>query len=387
MTAVAECNKNVYPSQERVIVVPDVHGDYDALYWCLFYAAQVIDENWKWKGGNTWLVMLGDLVDRNRPGFTFLDEKGWGLGEIPGEEIIILEKLYELDQQARRHGGRVFKNLGNHEIMNLMQQDYTYATPNAKTPNRRENIRKALGECGIFGVLQIGTSLFAHGGVVEATFSSLPEDANFFTEVQKQTREALQTNTKKEDVGEALGSILWDRTWSSKQNVNCTRFAAVMNRLRPYLAELGFHAAANGNLKMFVAHSVQSHKTSGYVPVEVVENGKHVIKFGGKLEKLQGPQGPNALCDGSIWCTDIGMSRAFRSAPNSLSKEEAWAAQPAVLEILDHGKTVQVCVCKDTLPYVQPMNFTDQYLASLGYKFNSNTLLNVNSRLNYKQHE
>jgi hypothetical protein len=55
--------KSIFPAQERVIAVGDVHGDADALRGCL-RLAKLIDDKDKWCGGATHLVQLGDVTDR-----------------------------------------------------------------------------------------------------------------------------------------------------------------------------------------------------------------------------------------------------------------------------------------------------------------------------------
>lgn len=375
MACPAESDINVFPSQNRVIALGDIHGDLEALKYCLEYAAEVIDSKWRWIGQDTFVVVVGDLIDRFRPGHTYVDESGWGIGEVENEELLILERLSQLDAEARKHNGRVLKILGNHEIMNIMDRDFKYVTPNArKMPDRAARLLKAIDRCAVYGLLQIGNWVFAHGGIVEATFDPLVKDENFYTRLQKDAQRAM-TSGKRQELGPVLESVLWDRTWSDKSRVDCSRLSSVLGRLVPYLHTLGFKGVDSKDLKLVVAHSVQSNRSEGYVPGEVIANLDQVLILGGRLEKKTDmPQGINSDCQGRLWRVDTGMSRSF-DAPSFNDKIQSilWARRPQVLEILDHGNFVQVAICKQSLPrpaqVYRPTDlaFPEKYLTNLGY--------------------
>ncbi len=373
MSCPAESEINVFPSQNRIVAVGDIHGDLGALEYCLLYAAQVIDKQWNWRGQNTFVVVVGDLIHRFRPDHTYLDQDEWGIGEVPNEELLILQKLSDLDKKARKAGGRVLKLVGNHEMMELMDQDLRYVTPHGrKMPERRKRLLEALDRCAIFGILQIGNWLFAHGGIIEETLKLLPQGKNFFKEVQRQAQNALlSTNSKKEHP--VLESVLWDRTWSDKSNINCQRLNGVLQLLVPHLQELGFPVDAK-DMHLVVAHSVQNHKTTGYVHTEVIANLKNAVIFGGPLEKKQGmPMGINGNCDGQLYMIDTGMSRSFDAKGDGDDVGVLWARRPQVLEILGHGSFVQVAVSKKSLPRPatvyshQNLEFPAKYLTDLGF--------------------
>jgi hypothetical protein len=382
MACPAESDINVFPSQNRVIAVGDIHGDLGALEYCLQYAAEVIDASWRWVGQDTYVVVVGDLIDRYRPGHTYLDaQTSLGIGEIQDEELVILERLSSLDKEARKQGGRVLKVLGNHEIMNIMDRDFKYVTPNAsKMPDRAARLLKAIDRCAVYGLLQIGDWLFAHGGVVEDTFRGLEGGENFYTRIQKDAHKALAlSGGHKKELGPILESVLWDRTWSDKSRVDCDRLDKVFGRLIPYLHDLGFTSVKASNMHMVVAHSVQSNRSSGYVPGEVIADLKDTVILGGKLEKKQDmPQGINSDCQGKIWRVDTGMSRSF-DAPSfdndGKTRAILWARRPQVLEVLDHGQFVQVAISKLSLPRptqvyrASDLAFPQDYLVSLGYVF------------------
>lgn len=89
-----------YSNVDRIVAVGDVHGAYDALIETL-QAADVLDDELDWSGGNTHLVFTGDLLDRG------------------AQSRQVMDLVMRLEKPARRAGGRVHLLLGNHEVMNL----------------------------------------------------------------------------------------------------------------------------------------------------------------------------------------------------------------------------------------------------------------------------
>jgi len=84
-----------------VIVVGDVHGDFDG-FCTILKRTGLIDEQHRWTGSKSVLVQTGDLIDR---------------GSRSRE---VMELLISLEKMAKIAGGRVIPLLGNHEIMNLV---------------------------------------------------------------------------------------------------------------------------------------------------------------------------------------------------------------------------------------------------------------------------
>ena len=96
------------PPLGRIVAVGDLHGDYQA-WQAIAGAAGLIDANGHWSGGNTTLVQLGDVLDRQP------------------DSLQIVRSLQQLQSEAPRAGGRVVVVLGNHEAMNLLG-DFRYTT-------------------------------------------------------------------------------------------------------------------------------------------------------------------------------------------------------------------------------------------------------------------
>lgn len=117
----------IFRSVQNIYVLGDIHGDLESLLQALEMAELIEIEGLygknngdiRWIGGSSYVVQMGDLLDRG----------GRGLKEHienKQEEIDIIDILLDLDKQARGAGGRVLCLIGNHELMNL-HGDFRYA--------------------------------------------------------------------------------------------------------------------------------------------------------------------------------------------------------------------------------------------------------------------
>jgi len=90
--------------------------------------------NYEWIGGDSHIVLIGDIIDNVR--FTNLTDKM--PGEFIHEEIKIYRFLNALDDLAKQQGGRVIKLLGNHDFVNIIDtQSYDrYQSEFAKDNSR-----------------------------------------------------------------------------------------------------------------------------------------------------------------------------------------------------------------------------------------------------------
>lgn len=95
-------------SSQRIVAVGDLHGDYSA-WQDIARGAGIIDARGHWAGGQTTLVQLGDVTDREP------------------DSLKIIRSLQQLQKEAPRKGGKVVVVLGNHEAMNLIG-DNRYTT-------------------------------------------------------------------------------------------------------------------------------------------------------------------------------------------------------------------------------------------------------------------
>ena len=106
-----QVSEYVWTGVERVVAIGDLHGSYEKALR-LLRAAELIDDDNRWIGGEDHLVITGDVLDR-------------GTG---GREL--MDVIRGLQEQAPAAGGYVHMLLGNHEAMNLMR-DLRYVNPEA----------------------------------------------------------------------------------------------------------------------------------------------------------------------------------------------------------------------------------------------------------------
>jgi hypothetical protein len=111
----------------RIVAIGDLHGDYSA-WRDIARAAQLVDADGRWSGGDTVLVQTGDVVDRGP------------------DSLKIIQDLMRLQGEAPRSHGQVIALVGNHEAMNVTG-DFRYvsagdyaAFTDSRSERRRENV-------------------------------------------------------------------------------------------------------------------------------------------------------------------------------------------------------------------------------------------------------
>ena len=138
-----------------VAAIGDIHGDLTALRGALKLAG-AIDEKDQWIGGDRFVVLTGDYLDRGD------DEKA------------IWDLLLALQGQAQTAGGAVFPLIGNHEMLNA-QGDFGSVSMRGKLAfNEKGLTRRQLfapgGKLALLlatrkVTLVIGRTVFVHGGI------------------------------------------------------------------------------------------------------------------------------------------------------------------------------------------------------------------------------
>jgi hypothetical protein len=133
--------KDHYDKVDKLYVLGDVHGDLMATLESLKLAKlitvdcnplkvdnQRLIHHVNWSGGKSFLVQIGDQIDRTRP-------ESWNTNQITndnayhdeGSDLKIMELFDKLAYQAQKAGGCVISLLGNHELMNVAG-DFRYVS-------------------------------------------------------------------------------------------------------------------------------------------------------------------------------------------------------------------------------------------------------------------
>lgn len=127
----------IYPPVKRLIAIGDLHGDLRVTLIALRLAKVIPDnifpnnvQDIKWTGGDTWVVQLGDQIDRCRPDVWVKNcvSDSDKVVDDEGNNMLIIQIFQKLDAQAKLVGGRVLGMIGNHELMNV-DRDFRYVSP------------------------------------------------------------------------------------------------------------------------------------------------------------------------------------------------------------------------------------------------------------------
>ena len=285
----SKINKAIYPKQDRIIVIGDLHADFKKTKM-LFIKLKLIDddENWIAFPKKTFVVQLGDQLDGG----------GRGTEETKGE-LKLINFMEEINIKAQQVGGAVISLIGNHEIMNLIG-DFRFASNNDINEVGGINSRRQLFRPGgnLFNklsctrnvIVKIGNWVFCHGGILpkhikqsQVNTDQSSKSDEFINKINKLMRLFLQGKITAEnpDIIKYFLSkdgIIWDRNYGS-ETPNCQLWDTTSKFLNVD--------------NIVVGHTVQNNI--------------------------------NSKCDNKIWRADVGISSIF----------ETYNLQ--VLEILDDG--------------------------------------------------
>jgi hypothetical protein len=208
--------KGFAPAAERVVAIGDVHGSADH-FVAILTRAGLIDAQRKWSGGKTTFVQTGDTTDR-----------GAGVREI-------FDLLMALEKQAAAAGGKVQVVLGNHEVMNLVN-DLRDVSPEAIASfGGEDGYRKALSKDGEYGkwlrrkpiLAKVDDGVFMHAGI----------DLDF----SKESLDDLNRRAQRE-IAEWDAGVRW--MLDKKLIDETARFAAIVTAARGEIERLNALAAA-----------------------------------------------------------------------------------------------------------------------------------------------
>lgn len=298
--------RGVFKKTKKIIAIGDLHGDMMQLLSILIHSKMIerinkdrecindedfVIEKWRWIGGNTYIVQMGDIFD------------GGGrkdIDEFDDKEVEILIFLMRLKKLAKEKGGDVLIIFGNHEYMNFNNK-YGYVQKKTlskciikgegeldieykhkKNEECDESTRRKLfrrGSDGVlakiiskycYGILKIGKTIFCHGGLKKEIGCKYSiNDMNVL--LQKYLLNILNNKEKKE-FHEIYGTegIIWFRGYVNNMEENCKKLAECLEEKK---AE-----------RMVVGHTVQ------------------VDGITAKCTNIKQKK---------LWAIDVGLSRAF----------------------------------------------------------------------------
>jgi hypothetical protein len=266
-----------YPAADRVVAIGDLHGDLRATREALRLAG-ALGADGHWAGGKLVVVQTGDQLDRG------------------DDEPDILDLLDRLASEASAAGGALHALIGNHEVMNV-RGDFRYVTPDgfrdyAATPSgglhereiqslppekqgraaaflSGETVANRLAKHPV--VIQVGDSVFVHGGLLERYVH------RGLGRINREVQDWMRTPNSELAPGSATDERgpLWLRTYSD--GIPPTRACAELASVLEWLSAK----------RLVVGHTVQE-------------------------------QGINSACQGRVWRIDVGLSRSFGAPPSVL---------------------------------------------------------------------
>ena len=205
----------------RIVAIGDVHGSADH-FVAMLTRAGLIDAQRNWTGGKTVFVQTGDTTDR-----------GAGVREI-------FDLLMSLEKQAAAAGGKVLVGLGNHEVMNMVNDLRDVAPEAVASFGGEEAYRKAFSKEGQYGkwlrgkpiLTELDGTVFMHGGI-DLSFSTEPLDA-------------LNRRAQRE-IADWDAGVRW--MIDKKLIDESTQFATIVNAARAEIERLNaLHAKKDRNL-------------------------------------------------------------------------------------------------------------------------------------------
>lgn len=339
-------NSCIFPPQARLVAIGDIHGDLSLAIRSLKLANVIsldIPDNItdlkriNWTGGNTFVVQLGDQIDRVRPSKLFnslCTEDDEDLFEDEGSDLKIIYLFEKLNLQAQQCNGALISILGNHELMNV-DGDFRYVSPkefrefgnrfngkleyNSSLPYGYKERKEAFVPGGViskkmattrYSIIQVGKWLFVHGGITGEIAQSYS-----LQKINEHIRRWLLGDTSGENMHHVHN--LYHR--------DDDEHSPFWSRLYSDMDEWGQDAL------------IEFKKTLNHINVW---NGKNNDWRAGGIVMGHSPQfmynrGINSSLNNRIWRVDVGASRAF----GQLYEETKHNRLAQVLVIKNDGNT------------------------------------------------
>ena len=345
---------SVLPAVKRIIVIGDIHGDWEITIESL-RLAKVIDKKRNWIGGETVVVQVGDQIDRCRFSGKPCNEQG-ATDPDEGSDWKILKFFTKLHNQAQQVGGAVYSLMGNHELMNV-EGDFRYVSyeglrefdnfkkvKDVKVNNKGKIIfnytDKVISDgnearrwafepgnpiaeflaCTRQLAIIIGSNIFVHAGV-------LPRIAKKYSVKSLNELMTLYLLDKLKDPGE------------HKDIFNSSDFSPLWNRI---FGNMGLQKYSNSYYLDLANEDTQKCAKLLNPIKEIYQVDKIFIGHTPLIKN-----GIGSICEDKIWLTDYGASKAFdkfdkETQSDSDFYERSNVRSVQVLEILDDGAQINI---------------------------------------------
>ncbi len=306
----------IIEAKKRICVFGDIHGDWKLAIEMLTAAKLISKKNKKikWIGKDTYVVQVGDQIDRCRPVPGMRCDNPHTTKNDENSDIKIMKLFNDLNGQAIKVGGAVISLLGNHEIMNAMgqlqyvshqgiKQFESYvdpSNPNLKFSNGGEARTHAFGPGNEYGKMMgctrlpaviIGSNVFVHAGIVDALINEielngLEDFEKINIKIRRWLLGLLDQNYVEHIIKYSKNSMFWTRILGKIPPGTSMSNPMCMDNIKNVLSLFKVGS-------MVIGHTPQSFLYSDDI---------------------------NSTCDNKIWRVDNGSSAAFNVFDTNLSK-------------------------------------------------------------------
>ncbi len=302
----------ILPKVERIVVLGDIHGDYQ-LTMDMLIKAKLINNatERKWIGGSSYVLQVGDQIDRCRPIRGLKCDNPKTTLHDEANDITILELFNDLHKQASQVGGKVISLLGNHEILNSLgcmdyvsrkglEQFANYVDP--VNPNvtftgqnhieKGKNARiHAFKPGNHYGVMLgcsrvpsiiIGSNLFVHAGIVDALIKEIDlRGIEDLESINISIRKWLLGLVQREDVDHLIQGSKYSMFWTR-----------ILGRIPPNTS------LQSEVCSKHIGKALQIFQINGMIIGHTPQSFLHSHDI-------------NSTCSGKVWRVDNGSSCAF----------------------------------------------------------------------------
>jgi hypothetical protein len=362
------------PAVRRIIVIGDIHGDWEMAQQ-LLKVGKVIDDDGNWIGDDTIVVQVGDQIDRCRPTINSYCHAPGVTNPDEDSDWKILQYFTELHKLAKSAGGAVYSLIGNHELMNV-NGDFRYVSykgitdfHNYKNPYNTVNNYNNLEEDDTIsvssenktfsdGILKEKSSIklfFEHKTFSDNKFKNNTElrkwafkPGNPISDFLACTRQmaiiigsnlfvhagVLPEIAKKYSVSnlnQLMSLYLWNKLESIESYDEVFKSSDISPLWNRVFGNFGMQQYSN--LNQYINLDDAALKCSQLLnPLKEIYGVGNI--YVGHTPLMD--HGISSVCDGKVWLTDFGASKAFDKFDTKLpQRSDIRKAQ--VLEILYDG--------------------------------------------------